>query len=161
MTPNLQGIYGPSITCTTKTIRCSPHTSKVTEGIDFFTQKFSDLQADSSMSTSTNPTNNPSVEGLVHVSTNHFNGIEMTSASSAIEKNDDNTSTEKSLSKLSLGQRMTLETNPTSETATSSRGEEVNLGVQSVKPTFAILNQHENEDDGDDLDDDPDADLDL
>jgi hypothetical protein len=161
VTPNLSGVYDPSITCTVKTIRSSPNTSKVTEGIDFFAQKTTE-----SHSSPQQPQSQETVSqlGLVHVSTNHFNGIEMTSGASTASRDRlrDDSEPQEQLSKLSLGERSTEGGHSSLAAGAKGMAEaaEVNVGVQSVKPTFAILNQHEGEEE-EDLDDDPDADLDL
>jgi hypothetical protein len=160
VTPNLSGVYGPSIACTIKTIRSSPNTGKVSEGIDFFTQKTIEAHSSQQQSQETEV----EAMGLIHVSTNHFNGIEMTSTAitSAAASGASCEDTEKALSKLSLGARSVE--GDTAEAAAGAASERsgggADVGVQSVKPTFAILNQHEGEEE-DDLDDDPDADLDL
>ena len=98
--------------------------------------------------------------GLIHVSTNHFNGIELISGGTASHDRarDDSEALLTQLSKLSLGERSA--DGGISSPAKAVTAPEVNVGVQSVKPTFAILNQHEGEEE-EDLDDDPDADLDL
>jgi hypothetical protein len=172
--PNLSGIFGPSIHCTVKTLRSSPKTSKVTEAIDFFAQITVDNAAtDTATSTGTSLR-------LTHVSTNYFNGIELSStatgasvpaASPAAAEDRALTSANRSLGSLSLGPRGGMETSASASAGSSNKREEtslsasvhpenVNLGVQMIKPSFAILNQHDGEED-EDLDDDPDADLDL
>jgi hypothetical protein len=113
--------------------------------------------------------------GLLHISTNYFNGIEMTSSASSTATGvgggsvvDVSASLTKSAGNLSLRQRGVMETTVSSgvpgTTAVHSQplvmGATADLGVQMIKPSFAILNQHDGEEE-EDLDDDPDADLDL